>query len=265
MKKLMFDAGHYKGYNQSKVYPKYYEGNKMWELCNLVKDYLIENYEVEIVSTRTDISKDLDVYKRGQLAKGCDGFYSFHSNSTNDKTVTRVVIIRQLNKTSLDSYCKELGDSIKETMGLSQNTQVWERAYNGGEYYGVLRGAKSVGVTNAFLLEHSFHSNLNTAKWLYDSDNLKKLAKAEGEVIAKYHKLPCRKNNIPSMIKIIKDVNYRNTPNFSDDKYIVGKAKEGEVFTVVDRVKSNTTTDMYKLKSGNYITTSSKYVVEYKK
>ena len=66
------------------------------------------------------------------------------------------------------------------------------------------------------------------------------------------------------MIKIIQDVNYRSKADFSKDEYIKGVAKKGEVFTVVDRVKSNCSTDMYKLKSGNYITTSSKYVVEYK-
>lgn len=265
MKTLCFDAGHYKNYNQSKVFPSYYEGNKMWELCNLVKDYLVKNYEVKIISTRTVIENDMTLYNRGYCAKGCDGFYSFHSNAVNDETVDRVVIIPGFNSKNIDSYANDLGDTIKDTIGIKGKTQVYKRENNGKDYYGVLRGAESACVNNRFIIEHGFHTNYNVAKWLYDSNNLKKLAEKEGDVIAKFHKLPCRKKEIPSMIKIIKDVNYRSKADFSDSKNIVGVAKVGEVFTVVDRVKSNSSTDMYKLKSGNYITTSSNYVVEYKK
>ena len=103
--------------------------------------------------------------------------------------------------------------------------------------------------------------------WLYDNSNLNKLAIAEGEVIAKFHNLTKKNKPIKNdvkMIKIIQDVNYRSKPDFSKDEYIKGVAKKGEVFTVVERVKSNSNTDMYKLKSGFYITTSSKYVEKYK-
>ena len=150
-------------------------------------------------------------------------------------------------------------------MGVKDNTQVTERA-NGskGEYYGVLRGACAGGVDNRFIIEHSFHTNKKSAMWLNDNKNLEKLAKVEGDIIAEFHKLERKNKSNPKMIKVIQDVNYRSKADFSKDEYIKGTAKKGEVFTVVDRVKSNCSTDMYKLKSGNYITTSSKYVVEYK-
>lgn len=262
MKKLCFDAGHTKGDNQGSYKP-YYEGTKMWDLHLMVKDYLEKNYKVEIVLTRSSILKDYDVYKRGLMAKGCEGFYSFHSNYDTKKSLERVVIIRGLGIKSLDDYSKELGDVIKKAMGITEKTQVWEREYKGNEYYGVLRGAKAVGVKDRFIIEHSWHSNPEMAKWLYNNDNLKKLAKAEGDCIAKHHKLEI-KNKLPEMIKVIKEVNYRSKPIMKDDKYIEGKAKVGTVLTVVDRVKTDTSTDMFKLKAGNYITTSSKYVEKFR-
>ena len=67
-------------------------------------------------------------------------------------------------------------------------------------------------------------------------------------------------SQLPKMIRIKKDVNYRNAPNFEDCS-IAGIAKAGEVFTVVGLVERSDT-DMYKLKSGCYITTNRRYVEE---
>ena len=286
MKKLLLDAGHYKGYNQSKIYPLYTEGNKMWDLHLLVKSYLENNYLVKIDTTRTSISKDLKFYNRGLLARGYEGFYSFHSNACDNPKVDRVVIIRALGEPSLNSYCTQLGEGIKGIMGVRDKTQVVERANgNRGEYYGVLRGARDSGCKNRFIIEHSFHTNKAAAMWLNDDSNLKKLAKVEGDIMAKFHKLEKRgsdndkgndrvnggtsgsnsgNNSSVKLIRIIKDVNYRWKADFSKDEYIKGIAKKGEVFTVVGRVKSNCEVDMYRLKSGYYITTSSKYVEVYK-
>ena len=68
--------------------------------------------------------------------------------------------------------------------------------------------------------------------------------------------------DIPKMIKIIHDVNYHKTPDFKNSS-IAGIALCGEVFTVSQLIKRNGT-DMYKLKSGYYITTHAKYVEKYK-
>ncbi len=68
-------------------------------------------------------------------------------------------------------------------------------------------------------------------------------------------------SHIPKMIRIIQDVNYRSRPDFEPSS-VIGVAKSGQVFTVAALIK-RTGTDMYKLKSGCYITTSKKYVEEY--
>lgn len=68
-------------------------------------------------------------------------------------------------------------------------------------------------------------------------------------------------HKIPKMIKVIKDVNYRNEPNFKSSS-IVGVAKAGEIFTVAELIPRSDT-NMYKLKSDYYITANSKYVEEF--
>lgn len=124
MKKICLDAGHYSNYNQSPVLKNYYEGNMSWKLCNYLKKYLEDNYEVKIITTRTSSSNDLGLYDRGMKSKGCDGFYSLHSNYCDDPGVDRVVIIRALGVTSLNSYAKDLGDAIKKVMDVKGSTQV---------------------------------------------------------------------------------------------------------------------------------------------
>ena len=56
---------------------------------------------------------------------------------------------------------------------LSDNDRNGDGILN-DEWYGVMFGAKSVG-TPAILMEHSFHTNTRSAKWLLNEDNLKNL------------------------------------------------------------------------------------------
>lgn len=63
------------------------------------------------------------------------------------------------------------------------------------------------------------------------------------------------------MIKVLRDVNIHVSPDFDKTSFI-GIAKSGDVFTVVDFVKRDGT-DMYRLKSGVYITASKRYVVDF--
>ena len=63
------------------------------------------------------------------------------------------------------------------------------------------------------------------------------------------------------MIKVIRDVNIHASPDF-DKTSVIGIAKAGEVFTVVDFVKRDGT-DMYRLKSEVYIAASKRYVRDF--
>ena len=185
MKRILLDAGHYTNYNQSKVYKSYYEGNAMWTLQGLLKKEL-ESYGFIVGTTRTSRDKDVAVVTRGQMAKGYDLFLSLHSNACDTESVDRVVIIKGYNMD--DKLSKALGEALTTTMGVKQKHQIMvkKNSSNTSDYYGVLRGADSVGVKNRVLIEHGFHTNTATAKWLCVEANLKKIAQAEAKVIADY-------------------------------------------------------------------------------
>lgn len=186
-KKILLDAGHFKGYNVSQAYKSYCEGDKMFVLQGLLKKEL-EAYGFTVGVTRTNVEKDVAVYNRGYMAKGYDMFISLHSNACDTESVDRVVVIKGFDQP--DTLPKALGEALTKTMGVKQAHQIMtKKGTNGDEYYGVLRGARAAGVKDRFLIEHGFHTNTATAKWLCSEDNLKKIAKAEAEVIANYYNI----------------------------------------------------------------------------
>ncbi|MCB6994459.1 N-acetylmuramoyl-L-alanine amidase, partial [bacterium 210820-DFI.6.37] len=187
--KIMLDAGHYGKYNRSPVLSTYYESNMTWALHNYLKSAL-EKYDGFYVGvTRTNQTKDMNVYYRGTAAKGYDLFLSLHSNSSTSKTTDYPLIITQKGNTG-DSLAKNLGKTIQTTMGTKQAYKVWQRLNSDGktEYYGVLRGSKAAGV-KGMIVEHSFHTNLAATMWLSSNTNLQKLAEAEAKVLADYYGL----------------------------------------------------------------------------
>lgn len=183
--KIMIDAGHYSYYNQSNVYKRYYEGNMTWTLCEYLKEEL-EKYGFTVDTTRKSRDKDLDLYSRGYKAKGYDLFISLHSNACDSESVDRVVIIKGFDQDNI--LAEKLAYAIQSVMPINQKYQIYtKRKSNGDCWYGVLRGARAAKVDNRFIIEHGFHTNTNTAKWLFDNDNLKLLAKVEADAIAEYY------------------------------------------------------------------------------
>lgn len=195
--RVCLDAGHFGKYNRSPVVSTYFESVIMWKLTELQAMYL-ESYGIEVVKTRDVQEKDLELTTRGKKAKGCDLFISNHSNATGSSTVNYVLAIgfRPDSMTGVDERSMELAAIMAKTignvMGLSYKTASKgsgiDRNRDGilnDEYYGVLHGAKSVGVPGV-ILEHSFHTNKMAAMWLMDDNNLNTLARAEAAAIAKY-------------------------------------------------------------------------------
>lgn len=188
--KICLDAGHYAEYNRSPVVPEYYESHMTWKLHLLLKKYL-EQYGIEVITTRPDQRKDLALYQRGATSKGCDLFLSLHSNAVGGKvgneSVDRVMVFAPISGKGKDIAGK-LGECIRAVMQTRQGSRVETREGNRGDYYGVIRGATAVG-TIGLLVEHSFHSCTRSARWLLDDANLDKLARAEAQVLAEYYGL----------------------------------------------------------------------------
>lgn len=215
MVKFMFDAGHAGKYNQSPLVPEYYESDMVWKLQTYIVEEFKNYKDVVVDITRPNQSTDVDVFNRGSMAKGYDYFESLHSNATgNAKTIKEGDKNEKVNR--VDVYCpldkrnkshtlgKKLATEIAALMGVSSGN-VKTREYPnkpGVEYYGVMRGAQSVGVPMYVLTEHSFHTNVAAAKWLLDDSNLKKLAKLKVEILADWYKLEKVKDTTNESVKL---------------------------------------------------------------
>lgn len=185
--RICIDAGHFGKYNQSPANKAYYEAEAMWKLHLLQKKHL-EQYGFEVILTRSNQATDLALTTRGRMAKGCHLLISDHSNAVGsrvDESVDYAVAYVPLNG-SANAIGKDLADCIAKTMGTKQPGRIATRkGSSGGDYYGVIRGAVSVGVPG-IILEHSFHTNTRATNWLLNESNLDKLAQAEAAVIAEY-------------------------------------------------------------------------------
>ena len=187
-KKICLDAGHVGSkYNQSPVVKTYYESAMVWALHLKLKAQL-EARGFQVVTTRASIDTDLGVYERGTASKGCDVFISLHSNACGTESVDYPVVYRAYdNKNSVDTLALKLAKKVGELMGTTQAGRTATRKNSsGGEYYGVLRGARAVGTPYYMLIEHSFHTNTKATKWLSKDVNLDKLAVAEADILAEF-------------------------------------------------------------------------------
>lgn len=195
---VCLDAGHYGKYNQSPAVSAYYESDMVWKLHLKLKVYL-EKYGIKVTQTRTNQATDKGLYDRGAFSKGADLFLSLHSNAVGsgvNNNVDYPVVYVQLDGNGNDLGNK-LAKAIEKTMGTKQAGRISTRKGNRGEYYGVLRGAAAVG-TVGMIIEHGFHTNTQSTKWLLNDSNLDKLAKVEADIIADYFGVEMPKNTTTS-------------------------------------------------------------------
>lgn len=195
-RKICLDAGHYGVYNPSPVERGYVESQVMWKFHLLLKDQL-EKRNFEVVTTRKKQAEDMPLEERGRMARGCVAFLSLHSNAADSPTPNWAVGMHFVedNRTNLDEQSMELArllaKTVGDTMGVGYEifSQVSSRDRDGDgrkdDYYGVLRGARSVGVPGV-ILEHGFHTNPDNTRWLMDDGNLGRLAEKEAEVLAMF-------------------------------------------------------------------------------
>lgn len=193
--KILLDAGHYGHTNGSPCVTKikYYESDMSWTLHNYLKAEL-QKYGFVVAVTRADKNKDLQVYDRGQMAKGYDMILSLHSNASpfNDvyEGLDRPVVIYPLKGDSkVKAFATTLASTVYDVMKTKQKYQVLTReypGYPGYDYYGVIRGAVDAGCKNIFIIEHGFHTDTDCTNWLLKTPNLQALAVAEAKAVANF-------------------------------------------------------------------------------
>ena len=138
--------------------------------------------------------------------------------------------------------------------------------------YGLMRDVDMSGFTlailrqtnmPAILIEYGFMDYEKEAKLMLDKKHQKKCAEAVTYVAKKSEvKNTDDKPQVASKTKYLRiiadSVNIHSSADFNSSS-VVGKVKKGDVFTIAQKIE-RTGTDMYKLKSGVYITASTKYV-----
>ena len=118
----------------------------------------------------------------------------------------------------------------------------------------------------AILIEYGFMDYWNEAKLMLDKKHQEKCAEAVAKAVCEYFGITYTEKqeaNKTKYVKILKDINIHSKADFTEENTI-GKVTAGGVYTITEKVK-RTGTDMYKLKSGVYITASPKYVEVFEK
>lgn len=193
----MIDPGHAgKYYNASPVVAGYFESAMTWRLAGKLKRAL-EQYGITAALTRENIDDDPELTERGRRAAGCDLFLSLHSNAAENEKADAPWLIHfsRDDDTGSDEesarVAHALGEAVAGVLGTAKPfyyTKKCDFDRNGDgklndEWYGVLYGAKSVGVAGV-IVEHGFHTNARCAKLLLRDDVLESLAAAEAAAIA---------------------------------------------------------------------------------
>ena len=136
--------------------------------------------------------------------------------------------------------------------------------------YGLMRDVDMSGFTlailrqttmPAILIEYGFMDYWNEAKLMLDKKHQEKCAEAVAKAVCEYFGITYTEKqeaNKTKYVRILQDINIHSKPDF-DAANVIGKVTAGGAYTVVETIK-RTGTDMYKLKSGVYITASPKYV-----
>lgn len=142
--------------------------------------------------------------------------------------------------------------------------------------YGLMRDVDMSGFTlailrqttmPAILIEYGFMDYEKEAKLMLDKKHQEKCAEAVAKAVCEYFGVTYIEKKEETYkvkyVKILKDVNIHSKADFTEENTI-GKVTAGGVYTITEKVK-RTGTDMYKLKSGVYITASPKYVEVFEK
>lgn len=184
--------------NPSPVVPEYCEGQRMWDLTQLLAEEL-KSYGIEVHLTKQRVKQKVALVQRGTMSAGGDLLVSMHSNAAATSQPNWVLVLQQVENGGgvyeySQKFAEKIAPAVAQIMGvkyqISGIKSSADRDANGlpDDYYGVLRGAQTVK-TPAVIIEHGFHTHGDTARWLLEDVNLEKLAKAEAAVIADWFSL----------------------------------------------------------------------------
>lgn len=161
MLKIMLDPGHGHNVNRSPLDATFYEGANNYSIAIALKDALLGYDGVEVMMTRDAVTDNPSLDQRGKMAveKGCDVFFSIHSNASSDSSAYGVEGYYSITTPNAYSLLANLCNICKDYLPGSKIRRVVTKVSGGVDYYGVLRS--SVGVKYSMLIEQGFHTNPN--------------------------------------------------------------------------------------------------------
>ena len=218
---------------------------------------------------------DIPLNSRANTAnkKGADILISNHYNAIGncDTWQSRVKGLLILRTKNASSKSIKLGKLAAKHL---------EKDINYEYSYGLMRDVDMSGFTlailrqtnmPAILIEYGFMDYWNEAKLMLDKKHQEKCAEAVAKAVCEYFGITYvsqnevkNTDNKTKYLRVIADkINIHNKADFNASS-VVGEVEKGDVFTITQKIE-RTGTDMYKLKSGVYITASTKYVEVFEK
>ena len=213
---------------------------------------------------------DIPLNSRANTAnkKGADILISNHYNAIGSSQAwqSRVKGLLVLRTKNASSKSIRLGKLVVKHL---------EKDINYEYSYGLMRDVDMSGFTlailrqtnmPAILIEYGFMDYEKEAKLMLDKKHQKKCAEAVAKAVCEYFGITYTEKqeaNKTKYVRILKDINIHSKPDF-DAANVIGKVTAGGAYTITEKIK-RTGTDMYKLKSGVYITASPKYVEVFEK
>ena len=208
--------------------------------------------------------------------KGADILISNHYNAIGSSQAwqSRVKGLLVLRTKNASSKSIRLGKLVVKHL---------EKDINYEYSYGLMRDVDMSGFTlailrqtnmPAILIEYGFMDYEKEAKLMLDKKHQKKCAESLAKAVCEYFGVTyvAKKSEVKNTddkpqvasktkyLRIIADsVNIHSSADFNSSS-VVGEVKKGDVYNTIAQKIERTGTDMYKLKSGVYITASTKYV-----
>lgn len=192
---ICLDPGHGKTENKSPFSDTFTEGSNNYYHALAIKEAL-EKYDCKVVLTRSDITENPSLYERAKIAHdaGADTFFSIHSNAFSNQAAKGISIFYSVTTPDLKSFCNDIGDAITDVFNAhganTYNRGSFIRTQNDGkDWYGVIRHSIALGIPEAYIIEHGFHTNPDDFKCINDIAIMKEAAEIEAEQFALHYGL----------------------------------------------------------------------------
>jgi hypothetical protein len=243
------------------------------------------NTDKRVYGDNRELGRTMALDSYGKTTWGSsDGYGHYIAQHFNIFPNGKVTTGRNLNSTpigikgwNVNAICIE----IYGNFDIGQDTMTEEQKKAVIFVFALLAKKFNLPINSTYIRPHAWFTSGGTCLWDYYSNKSRKTCPGtnfmgfgntrkafENNFYPLLKKYKYGSNNTTTTaktlyVKIKEDINMHSRPDFTSAS-VIGVIKKGEVYTVVEKIE-RTDTDMYKLKSGVYITASPKYVEVFEK